>query len=109
MDSSIEGAQTPPETITQLLARLDRIGGALPKRLRQCAEYLRANINLIAVSTVAEISAAAGVAPSAFMRFCQALGFSGYSEMQALFRAEYAQSRPRLPGTAERSAGARRA
>ncbi len=97
MDSSIEGAQTPPETITQLLARLDRIGGALPKRLRQCAEYLRANINLIAVSTVAEISAAAGVAPSAFMRFCQALGFSGYSEMQALFRAEYAQSRPDYP------------
>ncbi|SDG02730.1 transcriptional regulator, RpiR family [Celeribacter baekdonensis] len=97
MESISDGPQDPPETITQLMARLDRIGGSLPKRLRQCAEYLRANINLIAVSTVAEISAAAGVAPSAFMRFCQALGFSGYSEMQALFRAEYAQSRPDYP------------
>jgi len=97
MESISDGPQDPPKTITQLMARLVRIGGSLPKRLRQCAEYLRANINLIAVSTVAEISAASGVAPSAFMRFCQALVFSGSSELQALFRAEYTQSRPDYP------------
>ncbi|TNJ39740.1 MurR/RpiR family transcriptional regulator [Phaeobacter sp. B1627] len=94
MEDHNQGAEAAPTNISELLARLDRMSATMPKRLRQCAEYLRANINLVAVTTVADMSSAAGVAPSAFMRFCQALGFSGYSEMQALFRAEYAQSRP---------------
>ncbi|MCB8837133.1 MurR/RpiR family transcriptional regulator [Aurantimonas sp. VKM B-3413] len=76
------------------MERLDTIAASLPKRLGQCADFLRHNIHLVAVSTVADLSAGAGVQPSAFMRFCQALGFSGFSEMQALFRAEYAQLRP---------------
>ncbi len=41
------------------------------------------------MSTVAEMAEAAGVQPSAFMRFCQIMGFSGYSEMQRLFRESY--------------------
>ena len=84
----------PPRSVSELLDRLDRIDDTLPKRLRQCAVLLRRNINLVAVSTVADMASRADVAPSAFMRFCQALGFSGYSEMQALFRSEFAQSRP---------------
>ncbi len=88
------GGENAPKNISELLARLDCQAATMPKRLRQCAKYLRANINLVAVTTVADMAAAADVAPSAFMRFCQALGFSGYSEMQALFRAEYTQSRP---------------
>ena len=35
---------------------------------------------------VAELAAGAEVPPSALMRFCQIMGFSGYSEMQKLFR-----------------------
>ncbi len=93
MSTKPETAQ-PPRSVSELLDRLDHIDDSLPKRLRQCAVLLRRNINLVAVSTVAEMAALADVAPSAFMRFCQALGFSGYSEMQALFRSEYAQSRP---------------
>ncbi|MBO0662418.1 MurR/RpiR family transcriptional regulator [Jiella sp. CQZ9-1] len=83
-----------PGSVSELLDRLDGLGGSLPKRLGQCAEFLRHNIHLVAVSTVADLAAGAGVQPSAFMRFCQALGFSGFSEMQALFRAEYTQFRP---------------
>lgn len=94
MEDQNSGVQDAPESISELLARLDRQAAIMPKRLRQCAEYLRANINLVAVTTVADMASAADVAPSAFMRFCQALGFSGYSEMQALFRSEYAQTRP---------------
>ncbi|MGY9046666.1 hypothetical protein P775_24835 [Puniceibacterium antarcticum] len=94
MEDKIERVEAAPASISELLERLDRTTAAMPKRLRQCADYLRAHINLVAVTTVADMATAAGVAPSAFMRFCQALGFSGYSEMQALFRSEYAQSRP---------------
>ena len=83
-----------PDTVSELIERLDDIGEGLPKRLGQCASYLRRNIHLVAVSTVADLAAGAGVQPSAFMRFCQALGFSGFSQMQGLFRAEYRELRP---------------
>ncbi len=75
-------------------ARLVQITPGLPKRLRQCADYVARNTDRIAVSTVAELSSAAGVQPSAFMRFCQLMGFSGYSQMQRMFRENYAQRWP---------------
>lgn len=87
-------ATTAPATIDELLDRIVGISGSLPKRLKQCADYLAANPDRVAVSTVAELAEAAGVQPSAFMRFCQVLGFSGYSQMQRLFRDSYAQNWP---------------
>ena len=74
--------------------RLVEITDGLPKRLRQCADYVARNTDRIAVSTVAELSKAAGVQPSAFMRFCQLMGFSGYSQMQRMFRENYSQRWP---------------
>ena len=94
MNDAPPGRDTAPASLAELLDRLDRIDAALPKRLRQCARATRQNLGLIAVSTVAEMAALSDVAPSAYMRFCQTLGFSGYSEMQALFRADYRQLRP---------------
>lgn len=75
-------------------ARLIDITDGLPKRLRQCADYVAQNTDRIAVSTVADLSKAAGVQPSAFMRFCQLMGFSGYSQMQRMFRDNYSQRWP---------------
>ena len=66
----------------------------MPKRLRQCADFIVALPDRVAVSTVAELAAAAEVQPSAVMRFCQELGFSGFSQMQRLFREEYARKWP---------------
>lgn len=43
---------------------------------------------------MAELAAAADVPPSALMRFCQILGYSGFSEMQKLFREAYAPGFP---------------
>ncbi|WP_343078956.1 MurR/RpiR family transcriptional regulator [Ostreiculturibacter nitratireducens] len=83
-----------PDTIDAFEARLVEVTPSLPKRLRQCADYIAANTDRIAVSTVAELAAGAGVPPSALMRFCQIIGFSGFSEMQRLFRDNYAQGRP---------------
>ncbi|KGD96902.1 MurR/RpiR family transcriptional regulator [Rhizobium sp. YS-1r] len=78
-----------PATIKAFEERLLEVSESLPKRLRQCADYVAANKDRIAVSTVAEMAEGAGVQPSAFMRFCQILGFSGFSEMQRLFRDSY--------------------
>jgi DNA-binding MurR/RpiR family transcriptional regulator len=83
-----------PVTVEEFRKRLIQVSETLPKRLRQCADYLAMNTDKIAVSTVAELSQAAGVQPSAFMRFCQLMGFSGYSELQKIFRQDYSQRWP---------------
>jgi DNA-binding MurR/RpiR family transcriptional regulator len=87
-------AAQPPATLAEFRDRLVEVTDRLPKRLLACADYVSANMDRIAVSTVAELAAKAGVAPSAFMRFCQMLGFSGFSEMQRLFRDSYAPAWP---------------
>ena len=66
----------------------------MPKRVRQCADYVAENTDRIAVSTVSQLAQEAGVQPSAFMRFCQVLGFTGFSEMQRLFRDSFKQAWP---------------
>lgn len=87
-------AAAAPASVAELRERLAEISEALPKRLRQCADYFAANLDRIAVSTVAELAAGADVPPSAVMRFCQILGYSGFSELQKLFRDAYAPGWP---------------
>ncbi len=98
-----------PTSIKEFEARLLEVADRLPKRLKQCADYVAANQDRIAVSTVAEMAEGAGVQSSAFMRFCQILGFSGFSEMQRLFRETYAGGWPdystRLQHLRETAAG----
>jgi DNA-binding MurR/RpiR family transcriptional regulator len=88
-----------PSTLEEFHDRLAAITEGLPKRLRQCAEFVAARSDRIAVSTVADLAAGAGVPPSALMRFCRIMGFTGYSDMQRLFREAYA---PGLPDYATR-------
>ncbi|MCK8779739.1 MurR/RpiR family transcriptional regulator [Rhizobium sp. NTR19] len=98
-----------PDSIAQFDERLMDVAESLPKRLRQCAEYVAANKDRIAISTVAELADGAGVQPSAFMRFCRILGFSGFSEMQRLFRESYTAGWPdystRLKNLREKAEG----
>ena len=98
-----------PSSVEEFRHRLANVSDSLPKRLRQCAEYIAANSDRIAVSTVAELATGADVPPSALMRFCQILGFSGFSEMQKLFRDAYAPGWPdystRLNNLKENGAG----
>lgn len=100
---------TAPASIDEFRQRLAEVMDGLPKRLRQCADHIAANTDRIAVSTVAELAAGADVPPSALMRFCQILGFSGFSEMQRLFREAYSPGWPdyatRLKNLKEGGAG----
>jgi len=88
-----------PATLEAFHQRLADLTPELPRRMRQCAEYIAARSDRIAVSTVADLAAGAEVPPSALMRFCQVLGFAGFSDMQRLFRDAYA---PGLPDYATR-------
>jgi DNA-binding MurR/RpiR family transcriptional regulator len=84
----------PPASVAAFSARLDSLQGTLPRRLQQCADHVARHLDSIALSTVAEVARAADVPPSALMRFCQIMGFSGYAEMQRLFRRELAKPAP---------------
>ncbi|MEM9710206.1 MAG: MurR/RpiR family transcriptional regulator [Pseudomonadota bacterium] len=83
-----------PTSVSGFHTRLRELSPRLPKRLYQCASYLEQNPNVVAFSTVADIAAAAGVQPSALMRFCKIMGFSGFTEMQKLFRESLATGVP---------------
>lgn len=88
-DTMSQEIAAAPDSIKAFDERLVQVSDNLPKRLKQCADYVANNKDRIAVSTVAEMAEGAGVQPSAFMRFCQILGFSGFSEMQRLFRDSF--------------------
>ena len=87
-------APAAPDTIESLFRLVAGRAEEMPRRLRQCAEFIVRYPDRVAVSTVAELAAAAEVQPSALMRFCQELGFSGFSQMQRLFRDDYSRKWP---------------
>lgn len=83
-----------PQTVEAFRDRLLDLNGQLPRRLQQCADHVATHLDHIALSTVAQIAQGAGVPPSAVMRFCQIMGFSGFAEMQRLFRSALSRSAP---------------
>lgn len=71
----------------------------LPRRLAQVAEFALEQPDKVAFGTVAELAGMAGVQPSTLVRFAQSFGFSGFSDLQEIFRARL---RERWPDYGER-------
>ena len=59
----------------------------MPKRLTQVATYAVENPDEVAFGTVASIAVSADVQPSTLVRFSQALGYQGFSDLQEVFRS----------------------
>ncbi|MBL9062877.1 MurR/RpiR family transcriptional regulator [Tabrizicola sp.] len=83
-----------PQSVEAFRDRLLALNGQLPRRLQQCADHVATHLDRIALSTVAQVAHGAGVPPSAVMRFCQIMGFTGFAEMQRLFRDALSRSAP---------------
>ncbi|PSU33513.1 MurR/RpiR family transcriptional regulator [Photobacterium lutimaris] len=66
----------------------------LSPRLQQVADFAMAQPMLVAVETMVTIAQQANVPLSTLSRFSSAMGFSGFSSMQAVFRNHYF-NRPR--------------
>jgi DNA-binding MurR/RpiR family transcriptional regulator len=77
---------TLPRDFQSLKARILERGQSLPKRLTQVAAFALEQPDEIAFGTVASIAAAADVQPSTLVRFSQAMGYQGFSELQDVFR-----------------------
>lgn len=75
-----------PESFAELRELLAGGTVKLPKRLKQVASFALAQPDEIALGTVTSIAEKAEVQPSTLIRFSQALGFAGFSDLQSLFR-----------------------
>lgn len=78
---------SPPRDFAALKALIAERAAGLPKRLTQIACYAVDNPDEIAFGTVSSIAAQADVQPSALVRFSQAMGYQGFSDMQEVFRS----------------------
>jgi DNA-binding MurR/RpiR family transcriptional regulator len=76
----------PPASAEEFRTLLLKDYDGLSKRLKQVARYVLDEPNELALETLAVIAERCGVQPSAIVRFAQAFGFSGASQMQRLFR-----------------------
>ncbi|ANG63411.1 Fe-S cluster assembly protein HesB [Marinobacterium aestuarii] len=83
-----------PQTLADLKSAIADQHSVLSKRLRQVAQYVMDNPNAIAFGTVAVIAKDASVHPSTLVRFANAFGYSGFSEMQRLFQQKLIQESP---------------
>ena len=88
-----------PRDLASLRALLIERKGKLPKRLAQVAAFTMANPDEIAFGTAASIAQQAQVQPSTLVRFAQALGYEGFSDLQSVFRERL---RDRVPTYEER-------
>lgn len=77
---------SPPQEFNELRDLIIEKRDKLPKRLAQVAAYTVEFPDDIAFGTVGTISQQAAVQPSTLVRFAKALGYSGFSDLQAVFQ-----------------------
>jgi DNA-binding MurR/RpiR family transcriptional regulator len=97
----MQPADSVPRDFQTLKTRIVERAAELPKRLSQVAAYAVENPDEIAFGTAASIAEAADVQPSTLVRFSQAMGYQGFSELQEVFRSRL---RERVPNYEERIA-----
>lgn len=83
-----------PETYEEMVHEISASYDGLSKRLKQIAGYSLDHPNAFAIDTIAETARKAEVQPSALIRFAQAFGFDGFSDVQRLFQQRLLEARP---------------
>jgi DNA-binding MurR/RpiR family transcriptional regulator len=87
----------PFDTIDGFLGAVASQYESLPKQLKAIAHHIETNRARMVVTRITDIARACEVQPSAVTRFSQRFGFSGYTELQLLFRDAFSEST--LPST----------
>ena len=78
--------------VDELLQRVAQDFETLPRQLQNIASYLERERANIMVQRINEIAEGCDVHPSAVVRFAQRFGYSGFTEMQAVFRSDYTET-----------------
>jgi DNA-binding MurR/RpiR family transcriptional regulator len=79
-------AESGPTTLDGLRELIEQRYDGLPDRLQAAVRFLVDHPADAAVDTVKALAQGAGVQPSVLVRLAQALGYTGFSRMQAVFR-----------------------
>jgi DNA-binding MurR/RpiR family transcriptional regulator len=82
-----EAAGGAPRSFAALRDLLLERRATLPKRLAQVADFALDHPEDMAFGTAAAVADLAGVQPSTLVRFAQALGYRGFSDLQTVFRS----------------------
>jgi DNA-binding MurR/RpiR family transcriptional regulator len=78
-----------PTSVDELMRQVTDAYDSLPRQLKNVAKYIEEHRASVMVDRTSDIAAACGVHPSAVVRFAQRFGFSGFSDLQAVFRQAY--------------------
>jgi DNA-binding MurR/RpiR family transcriptional regulator len=81
----------PAANYEELQAEIGRRFAGLSRQLQRIARFALERPQDVALDTVAAAAGKAEVQPSAMVRFAQALGYDGYSDMQRIFRDRLVQ------------------
>ena len=87
MAEDLAQVEDAPRDFASLRALIMARSRSLPRRLIQVATYALDNPDEIAFGTAASIAGKAAVQPSTLVRFSQALGYQGFSDLQGVFRS----------------------
>lgn len=90
------------DPVDALLARIAGEYEALPPKLASVARYVERHRGTLMVDRVTEVAQRCGVQPSAVVRFAQRFGYSGFSELQAVFRAQWSARSAAQPSYQQR-------
>ncbi|MEK6346306.1 MAG: MurR/RpiR family transcriptional regulator [Burkholderia sp.] len=77
----------PPSDVAAFMETIQAEFDGLSRQLKLVARYIEAQGERIAIEGIQDTARQCNVQPSAVVRFAKRFGFSGFSEMQALFRA----------------------
>jgi len=77
---------TPPRDYDSLRATLITRAEKLPRRLSQVASFLLNHPEDVALNTITRLAALAQVPPATITRFAKELGYSGFTDLQSVFR-----------------------
>lgn len=83
---------TAPTSLKALREAVARSDERLTPRTRQAARYALEHPNDVALNPLAALAGSSGIAPAAFIRMAQSLGFAGFGEMQRIFREPLARA-----------------
>ncbi|WP_431822091.1 MurR/RpiR family transcriptional regulator [Burkholderia sp. F1] len=91
-DSTPAAADAPG--VDALLRRITDAYDSLPRQLKSIASYIDEHRASVMMDRTSDIAERCGVHPSAVVRFAQRFGFSGFSDLQAVFRDAYTGQNP---------------
>src|SRR5471032_2664147 len=89
-------------SVGQLMQQIADEYESLSRQLKVIAKHIEQHKASLMLDKISDIAAACDVQPSAIVRFAQRFGYSGFSEMQDVFRQAYTDQAGATPDYQQR-------